>query len=216
MSASPSTTEVKRRVRAELLARRREQLETLTRARSQALNLRLIGHPLWARARSVAAFVGVRGEPDTRALLERTIACGKRLWLPRVLGSGVMRFWACDDLDQLEPGRFGLLEPAIVGLGLGAPGPEHGVDLVLVPGLGFGRNGARLGFGAGHYDRAFGARRADGLPMPLLVGVAFEEFIDPPGLPIVTEAHDLPMDWLASELGPSRCAVSSSSAAAAS
>jgi 5-formyltetrahydrofolate cyclo-ligase len=214
MTASPSTVEVKRQVRTELLARRREQIEPVMRARSQMLNVRLLAHPLWARSRSIAAFVGVRGEPDTRSLLERTIATGKRLWLPRVLGNGVMRFWACDDLDRLEPGRFGLLEPPIVGLGLSAPGPEHGVDLVLVPGLGFGRQGARLGFGAGHYDRAFGERHTEGLPMPLLVGVAFEDFIDPPGLPILTEPHDLPMDWLASERGLTRCAVRTSAAAA--
>ncbi|MFV8754999.1 5-formyltetrahydrofolate cyclo-ligase [Nannocystaceae bacterium ST9] len=214
MSASPSTIEVKRRVRAELSARRREQLEPLLRARSQALSLRLLAHPLWARARSIAAFVGVRGEPDTHALLERAIAEGKRLWLPRVLDRGVMRFWSCDDLDRLEPGRFGLLEPAMIGMGLGAPGPEHGVDLILVPGLGFARDGARLGFGAGHYDRAFGQRRSEGLPMPILVGIAFEEFIDPPGLPIVMESHDLRMDWLASERGVERCMIPASAAAA--
>jgi 5-formyltetrahydrofolate cyclo-ligase len=214
MTASPSTVEVKRRVRTELLARRREQIEPMMRARSQMLAVRLLAHPLWARSRSIAAFVGVRGEPDTRSLLERTLASGKRLWLPRVLGHGAMRFWACDDLDRLEPGRFGLLEPPIVGLGLAAPGPEHGVDLVLVPGLGFSRQGARLGFGAGHYDRAFGERHRDGLPMPLLVGIAFEDFIDPPGLPIMTEPHDLPMDWLASERGVQRCVVRASAAAA--
>jgi 5-formyltetrahydrofolate cyclo-ligase len=214
MTASPSTVEVKRRVRTELSARRREQIDSMVRARSQAMTVRLLGHPLWARARSIAAFVGVRGEPNTRPLLDRTIVSGKRLWLPRVLGGGVMRFWACDDLDSLECGRFGLLEPPIVGLGLSAPGPEHGVDLILVPGLGFTRDGARLGFGAGHYDRAFGRRRAEGLPMPLLVGVAFEDFIDPPGLPIVMEPHDLRMDWLLSECGVQRCAVPASAAAA--
>lgn len=214
MSSSASPNEVKQRVRAELLARRREQLEAARRARSQALTVQLLRHPIWERARSVAAFVGVRGEPDTHALLDRTIASGKRLWLPRVLDRSVIRFWACDDLERLEPGRFGLLEPPQVGLGLGAPGPEHGVDLVLVPGLGFARDGARLGFGAGHYDRAFGLRRSMGLPMPLLVGLAFEDFIDPTSLPIVMEPHDLRMDWLASEQGVERCVVRSSSAVA--
>src|SRR5690349_19030910 len=102
MTASPSMVEVKRRVRTELSARRREQIEPMRRARSQAMTVRLLGHPLWARARSIAAFVGVRGEPDTRAVLERTIAAGKRLWLPRVLDRGVMRFWTCEDLESLE------------------------------------------------------------------------------------------------------------------
>ncbi len=213
MSGS-AMTEAKRRVRAELSARRREQLEPLMRARSQTLDINLLAHPLWARARSIAAFVGVRGEPDTRLLLERTIAAGKRLWLPRVLERGVMQFWACDDLDRLEPGRMGLFEPAQIGQGLGAPGPEHGVDLVVVPGLGFGRDGARLGFGAGHYDRAFGLRVAAGLPMPLLVGLTFDDFIDPAGVSIAMEPHDLRMDWLVSERGVERCRVPVAAAAA--
>lgn len=214
MTATGSEREVKQRVRAELLARRREQLEAMRRANSQAMTIHLLRHPIWQRARAVAAFVGVRGEPDTLALLDRTLAAGKRLWLPRVLERGVMRFWACDDLEQLQPGRLGLLEPPQVGVGLAAPGPEHGVDVVFVPGLGFSRDGGRLGFGAGHYDRAFGLRRAASLPMPLLVGVAFEEFIDPSGLRIAMEPHDLRMDWLASERGVERCAVLGSSAVA--
>ncbi len=197
----------KRALRQRLLAQRRALVDEDRLARSLQLQEHLLAEPLWARARGIAAFVGVGGEPDTRLLLERTLAACKRLWLPRVLGRGQMRFWTCDAIEQLERSSWGLLEPPAIGAGLAAPGPEHGVDLVLVPGLGFGTDGARLGFGAGHYDRAFGQRRSAGLPMPILVGVCLAEFLLPSPHEIPMLSHDLPMDFVVSELGIERCHV---------
>ena len=96
-------------------------------ARSAALTEHLLAHPLWLEARGVAAFVGVlRGEVVTMPLLERTLAAGKRLWLPRLTTPGHMAFWACDDLATLETRRMGLREPPIVGEGALMPGPEEG------------------------------------------------------------------------------------------
>jgi 5-formyltetrahydrofolate cyclo-ligase len=74
---------------------------------------------------------------------------------------------------------------------------------MLVPGLGFGRDGARIGFGAGHYDRALATRARDSLPV--LVGVCFAEFLDPSDRRPPTQAHDVNMDWVLTELGLERC-----------
>lgn len=171
--------------------------------RSAALSQQLLEHPLWIRARGIAAFVGVRNEPHTRQLLERSLAAGKTVWLPRLLGRGRMAFWPCTDLALLEPAsKMGLLEPPIVGEGVVAPGPEHGVDLMLVPGLGFGRDGARIGFGAGHYDRALASRETE---LPTLCGVCFSEFLDPLGQAVPMASHDVRMHYVATELGVERC-----------
>ncbi len=195
----------KQALRARLLELRRDLTPAQIERRSAALTEALLADPLWTRARGLAAFVGVRNEPDTAALLERSLAAGKIVWLPRLTGPGQMRFWPCADLRALEPGRMGLREPPIVGEGVVAPGPEHGVDLMLVPGLGFGRDGARIGFGAGHYDRAL-AQRPPGAAATL-VGVCFAEFLDPFGEPIPVAAHDVAMRYVATELGVERCAV---------
>lgn len=174
--------------------------------RSVVLTQKLLEHSLWQRARGLAAFVGVRNEPDTHPLLERSLAAGKTVWLPRLIGRGRMAFWPCADLSTLEPlGKMGLREPPIVGEGVVAPGPEHGVDLVLVPGLGFGRDGARIGFGAGHYDRAFATRPADSTP--IFCGVCFSEFLDPFGQQVPMASHDVRMHYVVTELGVERCAT---------
>lgn len=188
----------------------RQQLLELRRgltqidARSTALTQHLLDHPLWKRARGLAAFVGVRNEPDTAELLERSLAAGKTVWLPRLTGRGQMAFWPCADFSKLEPlGKMGLREPPIVGEGVVAPGPEHGVDLVLVPGLGFGSDGARIGFGAGHYDRALATRHSS--VMPILCGVCFSEFLDPFGQQVPMASHDVRMHYVVTERGVSRC-----------
>jgi len=198
----------KQTLRKQLLARRRALLAEQVEACSLALTQELVKHRLWREARGIAAFVGVRNEPDTADLLERSLAAGKLVWLPRVTERGCMRFWPCTDFAALLPGRMGLREPPIVDEGIIAPGPEHGVDLVLVPGLGFGRDGARLGFGAGHYDRAFASRRMGATVMPALCGVCFTDFLDPLGPygpPIPMLEHDLHMHYVATEFGLERC-----------
>jgi 5-formyltetrahydrofolate cyclo-ligase len=169
---------------------------------SYALTQHLLAHPIWLAARGLSAFVGVRGEVDTEPLLKRSIAAGKRVWLPRLTTPGMMAFWPCDDLTQLQLGRMGLREPPIVGEGVQAPGPDQEVDLILVPGLAFGRDGARLGFGAGHYDRAFAAWHT--LPIDArarLCGVCPASFLDPSGGPIPMLEHDLKMDYIATDEG---------------
>lgn len=188
----------KQRLRAALLERRRAIDAAALAEASLALTERLLEHAWWRDARAIAAFVGVRGEVDTSMLIERSLAAGKQVVLPRLTGPGTMRFWPCEQLDDLEHGPMGLRQPPIVGPGLAAPGPEHGIDLILVPGLAFGRDGARIGFGAGYYDNAL-ASLADG--GPLRCGVCLSAFLDPPEGPIPMLAHDLRMHAIATEQG---------------
>jgi 5-formyltetrahydrofolate cyclo-ligase len=192
-------------LREQLLALRRSLSPAQIEARSAALAYHLLAHPLWLEARGLAAFVGVRNEPDTARILERSLAAGKVVWLPRLTGPGRMRFWPCADFSTLELGRMGLREPPIVDEGVVAPGPEHGVDLMLVPGLGFGRDGARLGLGAGHYDRALATRLDEGAELPTLCAVCFGEFLDPFDGEIPMLAHDVRMHYVATEAGVERC-----------
>lgn len=80
--------------------------------------------------------------------------------------------------------------------GPAVPVPE--LDVILVPGLAFGRSGDRLGRGGGYYDRALSQRRSD----CDVVGVTVvDRLIE--SLP--TEDHDQRVDWLATEEGVSWC-----------
>ncbi len=161
---------------------------------SEAIQERVLALPFVDAAETLHTFVGaLRGEVQTRALVEQWLRSGKRVVCPRVEGAdGVLGHYAISSLDELVESKMGLWEPdpgrcRRVGL--------DELDVVITPGLGFDREGHRLGLGGGYYDRLL----ASGTPS---VGLAF-------GLQVVEriphEAHDVPVDWLVTEQGVTDC-----------
>lgn len=159
--------------------------------------------PAVQRARTVAAYVARPGEPPTGPLIEALAATGVRVLLP-VLGEGLSRRWALftgsDELVVRAPGRPP--EP---------PGPEleadavAEADVVVVPALAVDTAGARLGQGAGWYDRVLPLVRPDALT----VAVVFtHEVYDALTHPLPTQPHDrgvqavaTPQYWLPLDQG---------------
>ena len=90
-------------------------------------------------------------------------------------GANKLGLWHLTSMDELVVGKWKILEPPRERWG--EPGKEvdpRELDLVMVPGVGFSRDGARMGNGQGYYDRLLdqraagrAARRA-GLRMPVV------------------------------------------------
>lgn len=189
--------EHKRELRARLRAARDALAPERVTAWSAAITTHVRQAAAWRDADAIAGFVGVRGEPQTHALLEHALAAGKALWLPRVLGPTALGFVRVRSLDVLAPSGFGLLEPPLDPDAPPVALAETDVDLVLVPGLAFTRDGARLGFGRGYYDRALAPLAAR--PSPLRLGVCFADFLDREPLP--TDELDIRVHAIATEHG---------------
>ena len=133
----------------------------------------------------VLAFQGVRSEPNTHGLVELLESVGQCVLLPRVAGEHLVAV-AHRPGDVLHTGSFGIAEPA------GPPVDPAVIDVVLVPGLAFTRDGRRLGQGGGFYDRFLLLLRPD----CMTVGVCFaEQVVD--DLP--SEAHDRILDALVTD-----------------
>jgi 5-formyltetrahydrofolate cyclo-ligase len=158
--------------------------------RSRAVVARLRDEACFAQARTVAAFVAIRGEVDLAPLLTLARDAGKTVLLPRVDDAeDVLALHVHAPDAPLEASRFGVPEPR-PDAPIVAP---HAVDLILVPGLVFDERGHRLGYGAGYYDRLLPK-----LTRAVSIGVAFDfqlvpELPDTPGdVPlsrIVTDAR---------------------------
>ncbi|MEM9406627.1 MAG: 5-formyltetrahydrofolate cyclo-ligase [Acidobacteriota bacterium] len=138
-------------------------------------------------AKTVAAYVAVREELDTRPLLERRFEQQLGTVLPRVDGDHLQLFQV-HGWDELEKGPFGLREPSQALPDARRIAPED-VDLIFVPGLAFDERGGRLGYGKGHYDRLLAQMR----PEAPRVGLCFEEQIVDA---VPMEAHDVAMTHL--------------------
>lgn len=110
----------------------------------------LFGSDFYKNAELILTFISVGSEPDTREILRRAWADGKRTAVPKCLPEHKMAFCIIESFDDCGSGKYGIPEPlphcSEVSL------TEKNI-LCLVPGLAFNRNGARLGYGGGYYDR---------------------------------------------------------------
>lgn len=106
----------------------------------------------WRRAQVVLLYVGVRDEVRTLNLLESLLKEGRRVALPWCDGP---RLELCEvrSLEDLSPGAFGIPEPdAALRLQEQRRVLPVEIELAVVPGLAFDRQGGRIGYGRGFYD----------------------------------------------------------------
>jgi len=99
-------------------------------------------------AKRIALYSPILNEVRTNQVFLKSIELEKEVYFPRVNGSS-LDFYRVDDLKQLKPGKFGVLEPECA---LFKVDPQQ-IDLFVIPGLAFDHSGNRLGYGKGYYDR---------------------------------------------------------------
>ena len=139
--------QAKRALRREILERR-DALPADERAgKSLAIADRLLALPELAAARTVMAFWSFGSEVATPPLLERLHARGVQLALPRIEGNEVVAAWYRPD-ELMSETPFGAMEPAEA-----EALPPDALDVVVVPGIAFDRQGNRVWYGGGFYDR---------------------------------------------------------------
>lgn len=184
--ASPHSSASARERKATLRTRFRQARRDIASPERAAMSARIAAHILaWlddldSPPRTMALYLASATEANLDALIEPLRARGIRIAAP--CGHG-----------------FALVEAASTcAMGQGwreADGSEvrvEEIDLALLPGLAFGRDGSRLGQGGAWFDRVLSDSRA------VLVGVGFGcQIVD--ALPV--EAHDVAVGWIACEQG---------------
>ena len=157
----------------------------------QAILQHLTDHTVFEEASHLFTYLNFRSEVDTRSIIEAAWAVGKTVSIPRLKGdSAAMEAVPFHAWSELVPGTFGLLEPASYIAPLALP---FGT-LILLPGLAFDRNGNRLGYGGGYYDRFLSRPRL----RCIKAGLAYQAQITDLPQP---ERFDQRVDWIITELG---------------
>jgi 5-formyltetrahydrofolate cyclo-ligase len=176
----------KARVR-KLALGRRDGLGTIERADgSAAIAAAILALELPPRC-VVSAFLPIQSEVDLAEAIAGLDARGHPVGLPIMVEGGLV-FRRFRPGDALVPLGFGTRGP-------GPDAPEVVPDVLLMPLSAFDRQGGRIGYGRGFYDRAVAGLRAAGR-FPRLIGIAFS-VQEVAAVPM--EPHDAPLDMIVTE-----------------
>lgn len=199
----------KQEVRNRFLERRNELSQEQRREKSDRIREFLCQEPVFQRARTVLVYMDYRSEVITTPLVEELFAQGTRqVFAPRVEGMDIV-FYQVHSMKDFETGYQGIREPSRepspgAGPVMGgntpvrfephmAGGEEEGTCLILVPGSVFDRQGGRMGYGKGFYDRFLA-----GAPSLYSVGLAFACQVTGK---VPAQAHDRSVHMLVTEEG---------------
>jgi 5-formyltetrahydrofolate cyclo-ligase len=184
----------KSQIRTELLAARRA-VGASERSSAALAVARLVAHTRWlSPGKRIGLYASMPQELGTAPLIALALERGCHVYLPRItaLRSRRMQFVAYGERGRIH--ALGMHEP-------------HGNDLlnarfldtIFVPAVALDRSGARLGHGAGFYDRALAFRRArKHWRGPRLVGLAYSFQVVPQVPSTPTDVH---MDIIVTDRG---------------
>jgi len=179
-------------IRKQLLALREQLPAAMRAAHSAAITERLLQLSEYRQADTVLGYMNFGAEFASEFWVRQVLADGKKLALPRVNRhtSQLDLYWVDDMGNQLEPGLWGIREPVVERCERLTTLNE--VEFALLPGVAFTRDGARLGYGGGFYDKLLARMTIQ----PALVAAAF-------GLQIVEqipqESTDVKVEWIITE-----------------
>lgn len=157
-------------------------------AKNRAILQNLLIIPEVLAARTILLYLGFKNEVETEPLFRWGWQQGKIMAAPATISRERKLIpVALDSFDELHISSFGVREPRLTeGV------PVESIDVVVLPGIAFDKQGYRIGYGGGYYDRFLPLLS----PHTLTIGVAYQlQFLDH----VPTEEHDVPLDMIVTE-----------------
>ncbi|MFA6903103.1 MAG: 5-formyltetrahydrofolate cyclo-ligase [Gallionellaceae bacterium] len=206
-----STQTMKQGLRQSIIAARQKLAAAERVEYSREITLRLLNLAAYKEAVSVLGYMSFGAEFSTGLFVQQALQDGKQVLLPKVdRGTRQLELFRIRDLLQdVAPGLWDIPEPL----------PDRcermdvaeRLDLILLPGVAFARDGSRLGYGGGFYDKLLeriSLNAASALTVqPALVAAAYSmQLVND----IPQEATDRKVEWLVTENEVIDCAASMS------
>lgn len=177
-----------KRQRAEFLSQDAAVLDEVSTRLSDAF-LALIAERSWTH---IAVFIPLPGEPDIWTPSQQLIATqAARIYAPRMMPENQLDLVMITNTTALLRGPFGVIEPPIESNALA---DLTTLDAIFIPGLAFSKDGGRLGFGGGWYDRLL-ARIPD---KTIKIGVCWNELLIDS---VPMDAWDVHVDGILTQAG---------------
>lgn len=173
------------------MLRNRSQIPEDTREKySKTIANSLYESSYYKNANIIMAFINFGSEINTRYLIEHAIQDDKIVVIPVMLPeTKELKISRILDYSELEIGHYNILTPKAKFLRFLDP---NTIDLILVPGLIFAKDGYRIGYGGGYYDR-FLAKLDNNIPK---IAIGFDMQITDK---VPTDEYDIPVDYILTE-----------------
>ena len=200
-----NTQAMKQAIRQRIIAARQQMAEQERERLSRAIAARVTGLDAYRTAGTVLAYLNFGAELAAEGLVQQALQEGKRVLLPKVnRATNELDVYRVADLQHdVAPGLWDIREP--LAERCSKVDTLETVDFILLPGVAFGRDGARLGYGGGFYDKLLARLKdLDGAHRPTLVAGAYAMQIVE-GIP--QEATDRKVEWLVTENETIHCAA---------
>ncbi len=190
-SPRPNVRELKMEMRKKFREKRRNLDPELKAKWDEQICKRLCSLVSVRYSDEILSFSPLAGEVGVAEFNTYALKNGKALYLPRCKpGTSEMTFHLIESLDELENGSYSIMEPSE-----DAPLWQNSSDrrsVCIIPAMSYDKNGFRLGYGKGFYDRYLSSKST------LKIGVCYTQFLSES---IPRGRYDLAVDIIVTEKG---------------
>ncbi len=174
----------KDKIRKKILSIRNNLPSSEVNKKSETICKKVLALDEIKKCQNVLAYLPIDNEVETKLIIDSLVQSDKKVFLPKFL-NGKWTIVEFKNWNEIESGPFNILQPKE-----NTHVDVNKIDIAIIPGVAFDKNGARLGFGKGVYDRLLKT-----FPN-LKIGLAYEFQIIGS---IPKEKSDLGMDWVLTE-----------------
>lgn len=149
----------------------------------------------YKEAEKIFMYISYGSEINTRKIIDKALKDNKKIFVPRTeFKTRSMDAVEITTLHNLIESKYGILEPSKEKPHI----DPNELDLIVVPGVAFDRNGGRMGYGAGFYDRYFKKISKDNINKIMKLALAYElQLLDR----VPMNEQDVPVNYIITENG---------------
>jgi len=182
---------MKQQIREEILQKRKNLSKEEVNIKSKPIKENFYSLGCFKKAKNILFYVSYGNEADTQNIIGELLEKkDKKILIPYIMEDNpILQVSEIKDFNDLEPKAFGILETKENKINNFNP---DDIDLIIIPGIAFDRNGHRIGHGNGYYDKFLSSLKRN----PVKIALAFDfQIVDK----IDNEEHDVPIDIIITE-----------------
>jgi len=164
---------VKKALRKEIKVKLRAMSNVEKTRQSSAVAERLFANEKYKQSKRISVYLNMKNEVHTVEILQHALTSGKSVFIPKYVGSNMEMVKLADmrDYESLPETSWFIKQPLDEDNTREEAIASGGLDLIIVPGVGFTESGGRMGHGKGYYDTYISKIMA--VKKPYLLGLAF-------------------------------------------